>query len=68
MTFVLVVVFDALALEYDALVVIFGGLVVVFDVLALLYGLMFVLAVAFDALVQTRGSVDDSGTMCFHFE
>lgn len=66
MTFVLVVVFDALAL--DALVVIFGGLVVVFDVLALVYGLMFVLAVAFDALVQTRGSVDDSGTMCFHFE
>lgn len=36
--------------------------------LALVYGLMFVLAIAFDALVQTRGFVDDLGTMCFHFE
>lgn len=43
-------------------------LVVVFDALALVYGLMFVLAVAFDDLVQTRSSVDDSGTMSFHFE
>lgn len=43
-------------------------LVVVFDALALVYGLMFVLAVAFDALVQTRSSVDDSDIMCFHSE
>lgn len=44
------------------------GLLVVFDALALVYGLMFVLAVEFDALVQTCGSVDDSDTMCFHSE
>lgn len=36
--------------------------------LALVYGLMFVLVVAFDALVQTHGFVVDLGTMCFHFE
>lgn len=43
-------------------------LVVVFDALALVYGLMFVLAMTFDALVQTRSSVDDSDIMCFHSE
>lgn len=45
-----------------------GFLVVAFGALVLICGLVFVLAVVFGALLQTRDSVDDSGTSCSHFE